>query len=283
MGLVSEVLSALRGGATPAGVVEIEGETGVEPGFVPVDLTRPDGRPVPTGILAVVERMADTIADAVAGLPEGETIPEGWMMDSAGRLNRVANVREADLLQDQVARSLALEGLLLHELLARFKGRALTDMADLTATVAHEYGVSIGGDKGNLSLSTYDGAWRVQRVYRDVLGFGVEIKAAEALVGGCFTKWVAKIRDTGGPEIEAVIGHIEAVIDRAFRADKKGNLRTGPVLDLMRTEIDDPEWRAAMQALADAISVTGSAVYVRVYRRVAGDQYVPIPIDLATA
>ncbi|WP_295452042.1 DUF3164 family protein [uncultured Thiodictyon sp.] len=283
MGLVTDVLAVLRGGATPAGAVEIEDQEGREPGFVAVDLGRPDGRPTPVGILAVVDRMADTIAEAVVGLPAGEEIPDGWMMDAAGRLVRLANVREADRLQDEVARSLALEGLLLHELLKDYKARSLGDMADLAATVAKEYQAVIGGKRGNMTLTTFDGLWKVQRTYRDVISFGVEIQAAKQLVGECFEAWVARLRaNGGGPEVDAIVGNIEAVIDRAFVANKKGDLRTGPVLELLRTEIDDPRWQTAMDALSESIEVSGSAVYVRVYRRGEADQYLPIPIDLAS-
>jgi hypothetical protein len=192
------------------------------------------------------------------------------MMDADGRLNRMASVRESDRLQDEVARSLALEGVVLHELLRAYKERALGAMSDLVSTVAKEYGVQMGGERGNLSLRSFDGQWKVQRIYRDVLSFGPTILAAKALIDECITRWS-----------EGADNNIRILIDRAFRTDKKGDLRTGPVLELLRVKIEDAQWQAAMQALADAIEITGSAVYVRVYRRTSGDQYVPVPIDLA--
>lgn len=257
MGLVSDVLMALRGGAAADEAVT-------------VDLERPDGAAPTDGIKAVVERMVDTIAEAVCALPPGEEVPDGWLMDAAGRLNRIASVRESDRLQDEVARSLALEGVLLHELLRAYKARALDALSDLVSTVAKEYGVQMGGERGNLSLTSFDGQWKVQRIYRDVLSFGPAILAAKTLIDECITRWS-----------EGADNNIRILIDRAFRADKKGDLRTGPVLELLRVKIEDEQWQQAMQALSDAIEITGSAVYVRVYRRTSGDQYVPVPIDLA--
>jgi hypothetical protein len=270
MGLVTDVLSALRGAVNEAGVARIEGPSDDQDAAVYVDMQRPDGKPPLAGILAVVDRMADTIAAAVLALPPAEEVPDGWMMDSAGRLVRVANIKEADLLRDGVTLSLALEGLILHELLKRFKARALAEMAEVVATSAAEYGVEMGGEKGNLSLSTFDGTWLVQRVYRDVISFSEKILAAKELIDRCITRWS-----------EGADPNISALIDRAFRASKKGDLRTGPVLELLRLKIDDPEWQTAMTALADSIDITGSAVYVRISRRIAGDRYIPVPIDLA--
>jgi hypothetical protein len=50
----------------------------------------------------------------------------------------------------------------------------------------------------------------------------------------------------------------------------------------MRLEIDDAEWKRAMEAIRDSIQTTGTAVYVRVYERIGdSDQYKAIPLDLA--
>lgn len=54
------------------------------------------------------------------------------------------------------------------------------------------------------------------------------------------------------------------------------------MLDLLRIDIDDAEWKKAMQALKDSITANGTATYVRVYERIgSSDQYKAIPLDLA--
>jgi hypothetical protein len=221
-------------------------------------------------VMAVLDRIAATLAGAVAELPQPEPAPEGYLPDAQGRLVPIAQVRESDLLRDQVAGDLAIEAALLQVLLRSFKRRALADLADLVSTAAQRFGVQIGGGKGNLSVTTYDGAWKVQRVYRNVLTFSEEIHAAKALIDECITRWS-----------EGADANIRVLVDRAFRTDKSGDLRTGPVLELLRVEIDDPEWKRAMRALTESIHVSGSAVYVRVFRRLDSGTYVPVPLDLA--
>lgn len=219
---------------------------------------------------AVLDRLAEAMADAVAALPNSLPVPAGYLRDGQGRLVPTEQVRESDLLRDAVARDLAIEGELLHALLGRFKRRALADLRDLVSAAAERFEVRIGGAKGNLSITTFDGNWKVQRVYRDVLSFSEEIHAAKELIDQCITRWS-----------EGADPHIRVLVDRAFRADKSGDMRTGPVLELLRVDIEDDDWQRAMKALAESIHLSGSAVYVRVFRRDQNGVYVPVPLDLA--
>jgi hypothetical protein len=219
---------------------------------------------------AVLTRLSATLREAAAEIPHPAAAPEGYRCDAQGRLVPQAQVRESDLLRDEVAQDLAIEGELLHALLGQYKARALADLRDLVAAAAERFEVAIGGEKGNLSITSYDGRWKVQRVYRDVLSFSEEIHAAKALIDGCITRWS-----------EGADPHIRVLVDRAFRADKSGDLRTGPVMELLRVDIDDEEWQTAMKALAESIQISGSAVYVRIFRRTSAGTYVPVPLDLA--
>ena len=68
--------------------------------------------------------------------------------------------------------------------------------------------------------------------------------------------------------------------------DKEGRINRSALFQLrrMRVEDGDPEWRAAMDALSDAIRVIGSKEYVRFYRRDhPRARWEPITIDLARA
>ena len=51
---------------------------------------------------------------------------------------------------------------------------------------------------------------------------------------------------------------------------------------LLRLDIDDPRWKQAMEAIRDAMRVTGSKEYVRFYRRASiAARWEPVTIDLA--
>lgn len=200
-----------------------------------------------------------------------ETIPKGYMQNAAGHLVPEANVREHDKLRDETARDLAAEAVALNERLSDFKRRALADIADLVAVAAQRYDVQIGGAKGNVSITTYDGQYKVSRTYAERLEFTEEIEAAKQLINDCIMRWSEGAND-----------NIKVLVDRVFRTDKKGQMRTNAVLELLRLDIDDADWLQAMDALKDSMQTSGTAVYVRVYKRLPdSDEYVAVPLDLA--
>lgn len=205
-------------------------------------------------------------------MPENQ-IPDGYMRNPAGHLVPRDQVREQDLLRDQVAAGLADLAINIHEQLKAFKARALQDIADLVSISAEKYKLSIGGEKGNVTVTTFDGKYKIVRAYAERITFTEEIEAAKALINACIIRWSEGAND-----------NIRALVDRAFRTDSKGQIKMSAVLELLRLEITDDEWKLAMQAIKDSIQSTGTAVYVRVYQRVDGtDQYSAISLDLATA
>lgn len=200
-----------------------------------------------------------------------DTVPAGYMKNAAGHLVPTDQVREHDMLRDQVAREIATEALALNQRLREFKQRALTDVADLVRIAGERYEVTLGGKKGNVQITSYDGRFKVCRQVAERLAFTEELEAAKALINGCIERWS-----------EGANPHIRALVDRAFRTDTKGQIKTTAVLELLRLEIEDAEWKRAMEAIRDSIQSTGTATYVRVYERIgSSDQYRAIPLDLA--
>ncbi|QDF95165.1 sulfate transporter [Azoarcus sp. DD4] len=198
-------------------------------------------------------------------------LPNGYMRNAAGHLVPREQVREQDLLRDQVASQHAARAIALSKMLADFKADVLGDMADLVKIAGERYGAKLGGAKGNVSITTYDGAYKIQRATAERITFTEELEAAKALINACIDRWS-----------QGANPHIRALVDRAFRTDSKGQIKMAAVLDLLRLEIEDDEWKRAMEAIKDSIQATGTAVYVRVYKRVGmTDQYVAVPLDIA--
>lgn len=200
-----------------------------------------------------------------------ETIPDGYMRNASGHLVPTDKVREQDKLRDATVQSLVAEAMEANARLKAFKSRALSDIADLVKISGEKYQVVLGGKKGNVNLVSYDGKYKVVRSMADRIVFTEEIEAAKALINSCIDRWSEGAND-----------NIRVLVDRAFSKDKTGQLKTASVLELMRLEIADEEWKRAMLAIKDSIQTTGSAIYVRVYERVGdSDQYKAIPLDLA--
>ena len=200
-----------------------------------------------------------------------ENVPDGYMKNALGHFVPRANVREQDLLRDEIAKKVANRAIRLHQELTEFKKETLNELADLIKIAGERYEVTLGGKKGNVSISSYDGKYKIQRSVAERIQFTVEIEAAKTLINQCIARWS-----------EGANEKIRAIVDRAFSKDRNGQLKTAAVLDLMRLDIDDAEWKRAMDAIRDSIQTTGTAIYVRVYERIGdSDQYRAIPLDLA--
>lgn len=197
-------------------------------------------------------------------------IPEGFMQDAQGRMVPLKMVKDVDKTRDALVREIAGKALALQVAMRGFRDDAMGDLAAFVQLSAEQYGAKVGGTKGNLSLTTYDGAFKIQRAVAETLVFDERLQAAKELIDVCITEWTEGSRD-----------EIRALINDAFQVDKEGRINTGRVLSLRRLKIDDERWHRAMQAVSDSLQVAGSKAYIRVYVRREDGKYEAIPLDLA--
>jgi len=194
-----------------------------------------------------------------------------YMHDAKGNLVPVETVRAADLLMDETVRRIMGFARELSAQMARFKGHTFEDVNALQALLAQEYGASVGGAKGNITLTTFDGCQKVQVAIADLIELGPELQAAKSLIDECLVDWSA---DTGA--------ELRALVNRVFNVEKEGTINRGELFMLLRVEIADERWQSAMKAIRDSIRVIGSKSYVRFYERDAADQrWLSVSIDLA--
>ncbi|AYC19846.1 hypothetical protein DZA65_02968 [Dickeya dianthicola] len=199
------------------------------------------------------------------------TAPEGYWVDAKGVLTPEHLIKPIDVARDELVAELVGRALAVNAALAEFKMTGFADIAAFVALSGGEYGVNLGGKKGNVTLYSYDGRYKIQRAMQDRIAFDERLQAAKALIDECLSDWVEGAR----PEIHAII-------NRAFQTEKEGEVNTGAVLALRRLDISDERWQRAMDAIGEAVQVVGSRSYIRVYERIGdSDQYRPIPLDIA--
>ncbi|MBU1611665.1 MAG: DUF3164 family protein [Proteobacteria bacterium] len=196
---------------------------------------------------------------------------EGYMENAQGHQVPLDQVKEID----RVRHELVLEKVVLFKAL-RLELRDLKadTMGDIEAFVqlsAEKYGAKVGGDKGNVTLWSYDGKYKLQRQISEHLMFGEQLKAAKALIDECIKEWTKDSRS-----------ELKALIDDAFQVDKEGRINTGRILGLRRLKIEDERWKMAMEAISDSLQVVGSKAYVRLYERQTDGSYAAISLDMAT-
>lgn len=199
------------------------------------------------------------------------TPPPGYWLDATGNLVPESKVKQIDQLRNQVVYDLCRMAESESLALGKFKISAMMEVASFCALSLDQYGVKSGGDKGNITLVSYDGKYKLVRQMQDKITFGEQLMAAKALIDECVHEWAVNAND-----------NIKALVNHAFQTDKEGKINTGRVLSLRRLDIKDEKWQNAMQAIADSMQTASTKPYIRFYKRNdATLEYMPITLDMA--
>lgn len=195
---------------------------------------------------------------------------EGYKQNSLGHLVPIEQIEEVDLLRDDFVLKSAAAAKEVGAALAAFKDQLAGDMDAFLDLSAEKYGVKMGGAKGNIQLSSFDGKFKITREIAERIEFDERLQAAKALVDECLREWT-----------KFSASEVRALIEDAFQVDKKGKINTRRILGLRKLKIEHPTWKKAMDAIGDAITITGSCVYHRFYERDDQGKFQQINLDFA--
>ncbi|WP_373840458.1 DUF3164 family protein [Glaesserella sp.] len=193
-----------------------------------------------------------------------------YWQDAQGRLIAEELVKEMDKERDELVCHFVTQAKTLQAEMKVFKNKVFDDVAAFVQLSAEKYDAKIGGRKGNLTLHSFDGRYKLQVAVSNYIRFDERIQAGKVLIDECLHEWAGEAR----PELKALI-------DNAFQVDKEGNLSTARILSLRRVNIQDERWTRAMQAISDSVQIVGSKDYVRFYECDAQGKYQPISLDIA--
>lgn len=197
-------------------------------------------------------------------------VPVGYRLNGMGHLVPESQIKAVDLLRDEVVKKIVDSARIQQQQLAVFKVESMNQITDFIDLSAGEYDVKYGGTKGNVTLLSFDGKYKVIRAVGEHRLFDERIQAAKAKIDACIHRWS-----------EGASDHIKALVEHAFRVNKQGRIDVNQVLSLRQLDIDDADWAEAMDAIADSIQITGTSSYLRLYERQESGSYKQIPLDIS--
>lgn len=206
--------------------------------------------------------------------------PVGYRENALGHLVREKDIPAVDLLRDQVVTGLVAKARGMAEELERFRQAALGEVQAFVDLSMERYGrfgelFPLKGRKptGNITLNSFDGQYRLTIATDAQLAFNEGLAAARDLIWACLARW------TEGSRTE-----LRQVVEAAFKAGRNGKISISKVLMLRQIKIEDAQWLAAMDALAEALQEVGTRTYLRVYVRTGRaegkDTYALLPLDV---
>lgn len=195
--------------------------------------------------------------------------PALYRKDHRGAYVPIEQVRDIDLARDELVKEKAVKIEAAQAGLKALRDELMADIAAFVQLSAERYGAKIGGDKGNITLMSFDGVYKLRRATSESMSFDEGLHAAKALIDECLEEWS---KDTGP---------LRAIVEQAFDVNKEGRINTNAILSLRRHNIDDERWQRAMQAISDSLQVQDSKAYVRLYKRDKTGKYVAVPLDMS--
>lgn len=194
--------------------------------------------------------------------------PDGYMVNGQGHLVPLSAIREIDILRNDLVTSLISVVKIKSAEMSKFKTECQAQVSSFVEVAAQEHGITMGGKKGNVSLTSFDGAFKVLRAIDETIQFTEGLVIAREMIDRCIQRWS-----------DGANANLVALINKAFETDKAGNLSTARVLTLASVKIDDAEWCKAIEAIHQSVQVASTKSYVRFYERNALGQYIQIPLD----
>lgn len=197
-------------------------------------------------------------------------VQDGFMVNEKGYHVPTDKIKPIDLLRDEQVKKMIRAAKQLQEVMQHKKQALFTDFRDFLDLSAAEYDTEYGGKKGNVSLPSFDGKYKVKIAIQDHIVFDERLQVAQNLIHECISEWGASSAK-----------EIMTLVNDAFQVDKEGKVSTHRVLGLRRHDFDHPKWLKAMAAIADASQTASTTEYIRMYERNDKGKYVQIPLDFS--
>ncbi len=186
---------------------------------------------------------------------------EEYMENRAGERIPKAAVKTKDILRDEWVKERIQRAKEIRDLIFDFRIETLRGMEDLEDLLAAEYGVELRSNtKGNRSITSFNGRLKVERDSREITAFDEQIHIAKELIDECLEDWTKDGRM-----------EIKAIVQKAFKLDKRGRMNIREIKSLRQFEFDDNRWKKAMEIIADSEVFLQSKISVSFHQKRAID------------
>ena len=176
-------------------------------------------------------------------------------------------VKDSDRLRDQFVLEAAEKIMDIRTQMIRVKAEILDDIEAFMQTMSESYGVKLGGEKGNLSFTSFDGRVQLKYYRNDYLTFNEGIHIAKKLIDE-FLEDITKDSSRS----------IKQIVNSAFNL-KQGRMDVKAILKLREINETDPRWVKAMQIIDESKQWNEGSRALRLYIRGKTGEMELVPMD----
>ena len=189
--------------------------------------------------------------------------------DSRGAWMPESSIKPQDILKDDLVESAADKIVDMRDKMKQLNQEIKDEIRAYIELIGEKYGVKLKGNKGNITLTSYDGKTRIVISISESIYLDENVIAAKELID-------EYLED----EIKDASFDIKQLVISAFRV-KQGVLDVRSILKLRSLRIDDERWKKAMDIIADSIVVKSSKSCLRLYKQNAEGTMEYVPLDFA--
>lgn len=179
-------------------------------------------------------------------------------------------VKDIDKLRDQMVMGIADKMLYLKQEMIKTKADVVEDIEAFMETASEQYDVKYGGEKGNLTFTSFDGNVQIKYYSNDYLTFNEGIHVAKKLIDE-FLEDIT--RDSSKS--------IKQIVNQAFNL-KQGRMDVKAILKLRDINETDPRWMKAMSIIDESRQYVSGNKSLRLYlKNRQTDKMEHIPLDFS--
>lgn len=189
--------------------------------------------------------------------------------DSRGAWMPESSIKPQDILKDDLVESAADKIVDMRDKMKQLNQEIKDEIRAYIELIGEKYGVRLKGNKGNITLTSYDGKTRIVISISESIYLDENVIAAKELID-------EYLED----EIKDASFDIKQLVTSAFRV-KQGVLDVRSILKLRSLRIEDERWKKAMDIIADSIVVKSSKSCLRLYKQNDEGIMEYVPLDFA--
>ncbi|MDD4083708.1 MAG: DUF3164 family protein [Sphaerochaetaceae bacterium] len=179
-----------------------------------------------------------------------------YYKDAKGNLIPEDFIKPVDQLRDDLIERIIKKTTEIKETMEITKKGILEDIEAFMDISAAEYGIKMGGKKGNLTLTTFDGQYKISLKVSERQSFTEGVYLGKEIIDKCIERW------SNGAN-----ANLKIIVNQAFQLNQSGKMDIVKILSLRKLDIKDEEWKKAMDIISDSIQVDMTKTYFQIYKR----------------
>ena len=198
-------------------------------------------------------------------IKKGKTV---YWKDAEGALVPVQYIPKDERDADRMVSKIMGKVISFREKMKKFKSELEAEISKYLTETAKKYGEEW---EGNATIYDFGKNRQIEIKVSKHFVFNEKLQLAKQKIDKCIMDWSENSNKK-----------LIALVNKAFKVDKKGNLDAKRILELKSLEIKDKDWKEAMQLIEESMTVDSTKIYYNFRIKDENGQWKSIPLNFSS-